>query len=64
MARVTFNITVSLDGFLAGPDIDLENPLGVGGMQLHDWATRLRSWRSVHGLEGGEDGPDAEPKSE
>lgn len=45
---------MSLDGFVAGPDQSLENPLGVGGMQLHEWAFRLEAWRSQHGLPGGE----------
>ena len=52
-------ISVSTDGFLAGPDPSLEDPLGKGGMQLHDWAFRLRAWRAPHGLEGGEEGPES-----
>jgi dihydrofolate reductase len=51
---VRFGITVSLDGFLAGPDPSLEEPLGRGGMQLHEWAFELAAWREPHGLEGGE----------
>ena len=54
------NITTSLDGFVAGPNITLEQPLGEHGEDLHEWATRLESWRSLHGLEGGESGPDEE----
>jgi dihydrofolate reductase len=52
-------ISVSTDGFMAGPDPSLEEPLGQGGMQLHEWAFRLRAWRQPHGLEGGEEGPEA-----
>lgn len=45
---------MSLDGYVAGPDQSVENPLGVGGMHLHDWAFALAAWREPHGLEGGE----------
>ncbi|MGZ4354459.1 MAG: dihydrofolate reductase family protein [Gaiellaceae bacterium] len=54
MATVTADLSVSLDGFVAGPDATLEDPLGAGGMQLHEWAFRLAAWRRQHGLEGGE----------
>ena len=54
------NITMSLDGFVAGPNPTLEEPLGAGGEQLHDWIVKLESWRSAHGLEGGESDPDAD----
>ena len=46
---------MSLDGYVAGPNQSRENPLGEGGEQLHDWVTRLRIWRELHGMEGGED---------
>ena len=55
-----FDITTSLDGFVAGPNPSLEDPLGEGGMQLHDWATSTRAWRERHGLEGGEENADSE----
>jgi dihydrofolate reductase len=45
---------MSLDGFVAGPNPSVENPLGVGGEQLHEWALGLAAWREHHGLEGGE----------
>jgi len=51
--------SVSRDGFMAGPDPSLDDPLGKGGMQLHDWAFRLRAWREPHGMEGGEEGPES-----
>jgi dihydrofolate reductase len=54
MSKLRFQITLSLDGFVAGPNQGEEHPLGVGGEQLHDWALRLAAWREPHGLEGGE----------
>lgn len=60
MARLTLDITMSLDGFVAGPNPTLELPLGAGGERLHDWITGLASWREAHGLEGGETNADSE----
>lgn len=54
MAKLRFQISVSLDGFVAGPNPSEEHPLGEGGMQLHQWAFRLAAWRKPHGQEGGE----------
>jgi dihydrofolate reductase len=54
MSLLRLNITMSLDGYVAGPNQSLENPLGVGGMRLHEWALPLAAWRKPHGLEGGE----------
>lgn len=45
---------MSLDGFVAGPNQSLKEPLGTGGEQLHDWVVLLEPWRRSHGLEGGE----------
>jgi dihydrofolate reductase len=45
---------MSLDGFVAGPGQSVDNPLGIGGMRLHQWAFPLKVWRAMHGLEGGE----------
>src|SRR5439155_8668331 len=59
MARVYTDISMSLDGYVAGPNPTLEDPLGAGGMQLHEWAFRLTAWRQAHGLEGGETGPES-----
>ena len=50
--------TVSIDGYGAGPDQDLENPLGVGGMGLHAWMTGTRTFAAMHGGEGGTTGVD------
>ena len=54
MARVGCQITVSADGFVAGPNQSEDDPLGEGGMGLHDWAFKLAAWREAHGMEGGE----------
>lgn len=54
MSKLRFMISISLDGFVAGPSQSVENPLGIGGMSLHQWAFSLRVWRAMHGLEGGE----------
>jgi dihydrofolate reductase len=50
--------SVSADGYGAGPDQTLENPLGRGGMALHRWAFATRGFRAMHGGEGGETGTD------
>ena len=60
MARLTFDISMSLDGFVAGPNQTLEDPLGRGGMQLHEWIFGLESWRKRHGLSGGTGGVDSD----
>lgn len=52
------NLAVSLDGYAAGPDQSLDNPLGVGGPRLHEWAIATRTWRQLHGMEGGDAGVD------
>jgi dihydrofolate reductase len=54
MGKVRIQITASLDGFVARPDQSVENPLGVGGERLHEWAVGNAAWRASHGLEGGE----------
>lgn len=45
---------MSLDGFVAGPRQSVDNPIGIGGMRLHQWVFPLTAWRAMHGLEGGE----------
>ena len=45
---------MSLDGFVAGPNQSVKEPLGVGGEQLHEWVLPLEVWRRPHNLEGGE----------
>ena len=54
MAKLRFGVSVSLDGFTAGPNPSEQDPLGEGGMALHEWAFELAAWREPHGKEGGE----------
>jgi dihydrofolate reductase len=49
-----FRISMSLDGFVAGPGQSVQNPLGIGGGRLHEWAFQLAEFRALLGLEGGE----------
>jgi dihydrofolate reductase len=60
MSSITSNISISLDGFVAGPNQTLEEPLGEGGERLHEWVLRTAAWRREHGREGGEDNADGE----
>ena len=60
MAGLTLDISMSLDGFVAGPNQTLEEPLGEGGEQLHEWALGTASFRAAHGREGGDTGVDDE----
>ena len=60
MSKVRAHISASLDGYVAGPNQSMENPLGEGGEQLHDWVVALKSWREQHGEEGGEEN-DSDP---
>jgi dihydrofolate reductase len=53
LARLRFRIAISLDGYTAGPEQSVENPLGIGGTRLHEWALPLEAWRKPHGLKGG-----------
>jgi len=57
---VTLDITVSLDGYLAGPNPSRENPLGESGLQLHEWLFATEGWRAQHGQAGGERNADSE----
>jgi dihydrofolate reductase len=54
MSKLRFRISMSLDGFVAGPSQSVDNPLGIGGMRLHEWVFPLAAWRAMHGLQGGE----------
>ena len=58
MSKVIAEVSVSLDGYVAGPNQTLEEPLGKGGEGLHEWAFGLKTFREAHGGEGGETGPD------
>jgi dihydrofolate reductase len=57
MGKVKIDISVSADGYVAGPDPSLDDPLGKGGEDLHEWVFKLAAWREPHGREGGETGP-------
>jgi dihydrofolate reductase len=52
------NLAISLDGYAAGPNQSLENPLGVAGSGLHEWAFATRTGRQMHGIDGGDEGLD------
>jgi dihydrofolate reductase len=60
MSSVKCHISISLDGFVAGLNQSVENPLGEGGERLHEWAFPTDSWREQHGKEGGRHSPDGE----
>ena len=61
MTRVRVaSFTISVDGFGSGPDQSIENPLGVGGEELHEWMFPTRTWLRMHGKEGGTTGIDDE----
>jgi dihydrofolate reductase len=54
MSKVKVNISMSIDGYVAGPDQSEKNPLVIGGEQLHEWIVPLKAFRESHGEEGGE----------
>lgn len=54
MSKLRLKISMSLDGFVAGPEQSVVNPIGIGGMNLHEWVFPLKVWRAMHGMEGGE----------
>jgi dihydrofolate reductase len=57
---VTCQISISLDGFVAGPNQSLDNPIGEGGLRLHEWVFPTAGWRRMHGEVGGEEGADSD----
>jgi len=54
VSKVKCQISISADGYVAGPNQSEQNPLGEGGMALHEWVVKLAAWRQSHGREGGE----------
>lgn len=48
-----YNLSMSLDGFLAGPDQSVDDPMGAGAMRLHDWARATQTFHAAQGLSGG-----------
>jgi dihydrofolate reductase len=57
MSKLRCHISISADGYVAGPNQSEENPLGEGGERLHDWVVTTAAWRESHEKEGGEDNP-------
>ncbi|HET6650802.1 MAG TPA: dihydrofolate reductase family protein [Candidatus Limnocylindria bacterium] len=53
MSKVRAHISVSVDGYVAGPNQTMEQPLGENGERLHDWVVQLKQWREQAGMEGG-----------
>ena len=64
MPKVKFDISVSLDGYVAGPDPTLDDPLGKNGGLLHEWAYPTVAFNEPHGREGGETGVDNDVMAE
>jgi dihydrofolate reductase len=64
MSNVTCQISISVDGFVAGPRQSIDNPIGEGGMRLHEWAFETASWRQKQGMDGGSLSPDSDVVSE
>jgi dihydrofolate reductase len=60
VSKLRCDISISADGFVAGPDQSEENPLGAGGEALHDWVVPLAAWREAHDEQGGEVNASAE----
>jgi dihydrofolate reductase len=60
MSKVRLNMTMTLDGYVAGPNQSLDDPLGEGGELMHLWMYKLRTFRAMSGQEGGETGTNDE----
>jgi dihydrofolate reductase len=60
MTRVTSHISISLDGFIAGAEQGPDNPLGIGGERLHEWAFATDEWQRRHGHGSGDASADSE----
>jgi dihydrofolate reductase len=60
MTKVRSQLSISLDGYVAGPDQSVESPLGEGGERLHEWVVATDAWNEQHGRTGGERTPDSE----
>ena len=59
MSKLRCHISISLDGYVAGPNQSMDEPLGEGGERLHDWIVPLTAWREAHGKQGGEENASA-----
>jgi dihydrofolate reductase len=60
VGEVRVEISMSLDGYVAGPNPTLEEPLGRNGEELHEWVLGTKAWRAQHGLEGGDDNEESD----
>jgi dihydrofolate reductase len=60
VSKLRFEIAMSADGYIAGPNQSEQHPLGEGGEQLHEWVVKLQAWRESHGRDGGEVNPSSE----
>jgi dihydrofolate reductase len=60
MTQLKVDISMSVDGYVAGPNQSMQDPLGEGGEALHDWVIALEGWREAHGREGGETGAESD----
>src|SRR3954454_3587986 len=60
MGQLFADISISLDGFAAGPNPSMDDPLGQGGEQLHERVLATQAWRESHGRSGGEANVDSE----
>src|SRR2546423_15648781 len=60
MSLIKCNLSISLDGFVAGPNQSQENPIGEGGMRLHEWMFATAAWRGQEGQDGGERSADSD----
>jgi dihydrofolate reductase len=60
MSKLRFEIAMSADGYVAGPNQSEEHPLGEGGMALHEWVFKLDAWQQAHGRSGGEVNPSSQ----
>jgi dihydrofolate reductase len=59
MSKLICHQAISVDGFTAGPNQSLDNPIGEGGMRLHEWMFETAAWRRMQGMSGGTEGPDS-----
>jgi dihydrofolate reductase len=64
MSKLRFEISISVDGYVAGPNQSEREPLGEGGEGLHEWALKLDAWRQAHGRGAGEVNPSNEVMAE
>jgi hypothetical protein len=60
VGKVVADITMTLDGYVAGPNPSLKDPLGVGGEGIHEWLYGLASFKELHSEEGGEQNADSD----